>query len=347
MRTLVVSDLHLGSLLDRDVLRRPEPLAILEEATRRADRLVLLGDTLELLEGKPQAAAAAGRAVLTRLGAALGPDGSVVVVPGNHDHELIRPWLRRRIQAGASPLRPATQVPKGASELLAELCTWLRPAQVEVRYPGVWLGDGVYATHGHFLDRLLGAALRGRLRDVEGRAVVEDFERVPGSDAGAVQEVIAAALPDGVGEQVGGAVSQARRALVSGMPVLAQVPGMRGAASLAALVMEQGIHRRAAIPAMDEVARRLRLPAEHLIFGHIHRRGPLAGDPPELWRPRGADGPQLTNSGSWVFDSALVGPPGGERPYRPGGAVLLDAGHPPLGLDLLESVPDRVLRGRV
>lgn len=348
MRTLVVSDLHLGSLLERDVLRRPEPLAMLEEATRRVERLVLLGDTLELLEGRPGAAAAAGRAVLPRLGAALGPDGVVVVVPGNHDHELIRPWLRRRVGDGGAPLRPATQVPKGASELLAELCSWLRPARVEVRYPGVWLGEGVYATHGHFLDRLLPAALRGRLRDTPERAAVEDFERVPGADAGALQEVLAAALPDGFGAQLGGAVGQARRAMVSGLPLLAQVPGMREAASLGALVMEQGIHRRGAIPAMDEVARRLRLPADVVVFGHIHRRGPLPGDPAELWRPRGAEGPRLLNSGSWVFDSALVGTPGArERPYRPGGAVLLEPGRAPRALDLLAGVPDRTLRGRV
>jgi hypothetical protein len=349
--TLVISDLHLGSLGERDVLRRPLPLEILEEAARRADRLVLLGDTLELLEGRPEAAAVAGRAVLTRLGAALGPEGEVVVVPGNHDHALIRPWLHRRIGSG-TPLRPATQVPKGASTLLGELCTWLRPARVEVRYPGVWLGERVYATHGHYLDRLLPSALRGRLRDLgedDPRAAVDDFERVPGSDAGALQEVLATALPDGLGEQLGTAAGQARRAIASGLPLLAQIPGMREAASFGALVMEQQIHRRGAIPAMDEVARRLRLRADWLIFGHIHRRGPLPADPTELWRPR-ADGPHLVNSGSWVFDSALAGTPrpdGAPRPYRPGGAVLIEDGRNPRPLDLLAAVPDRMLRGRL
>ena len=51
MRTLVISDLHLGSLLDRDVLRRPQALAILESRVAQMDRLVLLGDTFELLKG--------------------------------------------------------------------------------------------------------------------------------------------------------------------------------------------------------------------------------------------------------------------------------------------------------
>ncbi len=350
VRTLVISDLHLGSVVQRDVLRRPVALDALTAAVAGTDRLILLGDTIELLEGRPQEAARIAEPVLRELGAALPAGAEVVVVPGNHDHTLIRAWLARRIEAGR-PLRPATQVPKGASDLLGELCSWLRPARVEVRYPGVWLADDVYATHGHYLDRLLPAALRGRLRALEGapRSAVDDFERAPGSDAGAVSDVLASILPDGMGESVEAAVGQARRTLLSGLPALATIPGMREAASLAALAMEQGIHRRAAIPAMDEVARRLRLRARWVVFGHIHRRGPLPGDPADLWRPRGADGPHLVNSGSWVFDSALAGAtarPSAERPYRPGGAVLLEPGRNPRVVDLLADVPDRALRGR-
>jgi UDP-2,3-diacylglucosamine pyrophosphatase LpxH len=351
VRTLVVSDLHLGSVVRRDVLRRPVALAPLVAAVARTDHLVLLGDTLELLEGRPQDAADAAEPVLRTLAGALPEGGRVTLVPGNHDHTLIRAWLAGRLAADR-PLRPATQVPKGASDLLADVCSWLRPARVEVRYPGLWLADDVYAMHGHYLDRLLPAALRGRLRALEGapRAAVEDFERAAGSDAGSVTDALAAILPDGMGENVEAAVGQARRALLAGLPALATLPGMREAASLAALTMEQGIHRRAAIPAMDEVAHRLRLRARWVIFGHIHRRGPLPGDPAALWRPRGADGPHLVNSGSWVFDSALAGAatrPSGERPYRPGGAVVLEPGRNPRVIDLLAGVPDRTLRGRV
>lgn len=351
VRTLVISDLHLGSVLRRDVLRRAVALEVLTAAAARAHRLVLLGDTLELLEGRPDEAAEAGEPVLRALGAALPLGAQVVVVPGNHDHALIRSWLTRRVEAGG-PLRPATQVPRSASELLAELCSWLKPARVEVRYPGAWLAPDVYATHGHYLDRLLPAALRGRLRELDPspRAAVEDFERAPGADAGSVSETLASILPDGIGESVSSAAGQARRALLAGLPALATVPGMRGAASLAALAMEQGIHRRGAIPAMDEVAHRLRLPARWLIFGHIHRRGPLPGDPAGLWRPRGRGGPRLLNSGSWVFDSALAGPaerPAAERPYRPGGVVVLEPRRNPRVIDLLADLPDRALRARV
>ncbi|CAB4921374.1 unannotated protein [freshwater metagenome] len=350
MRTLVISDLHLGSIIERDVLRRPAALARLEAALAGVERLVLLGDTVELLEGRPDQAAAVAAPIVRRIAAALPAGAPVIVVPGNHDHDLIRPWLRRRLDAGQG-LQPATRVPISASPLLSELAGWLRAAgrrPVEVRYPSVWLGERLWATHGHYLDRLLGAALRGRLReDGAQRSRPEDFEQAPGADAGGVRDVLAAALPDALGDGLGEVIGTARRTLLQGLPVLAALPGMREAASLAALVMEQGIHRRAAIPAMAEVARRLHVPADTLIFGHIHRRGPLVADPLDLWRPD-PSGPRLLNSGSWVFDSALVGRErDGERAYRPGGAILIGDDGTPTCMDLLADLSDDVLRGRV
>jgi metallophosphoesterase superfamily enzyme len=44
VRTLVVSDLHVGSEKAVDLLRRPELREPLLEALRDADRLVILGD---------------------------------------------------------------------------------------------------------------------------------------------------------------------------------------------------------------------------------------------------------------------------------------------------------------
>ncbi len=48
MRTLIVSDLHLGARTRRDVLRRAEFCAPLLAEVERADRVVLLGDVVEL-----------------------------------------------------------------------------------------------------------------------------------------------------------------------------------------------------------------------------------------------------------------------------------------------------------
>src|SRR4051812_49903744 len=52
MRTLVVSDMHLGARLERDVLRRDAPLRALLAALQDVDRLVLLGDVVELTGGR-------------------------------------------------------------------------------------------------------------------------------------------------------------------------------------------------------------------------------------------------------------------------------------------------------
>src|SRR5881275_2226143 len=95
MPTLVISDIHLGSSSRSDVLRVPALREPLLELARSADRVVLLGDLLELRHGPPREALAAARSFFEELGRALG-GGEIVVVAGNHDHLLIEPWLAQR-----------------------------------------------------------------------------------------------------------------------------------------------------------------------------------------------------------------------------------------------------------
>ena len=67
VRTLIISDLHLGNRLGHDVLTRPAPLAaLLEAAVDGVDRLVLLGDTMELMHGRPETSMRRGEPVLRR-----------------------------------------------------------------------------------------------------------------------------------------------------------------------------------------------------------------------------------------------------------------------------------------
>ena len=91
----------------------------------------------------------AGRPVLARLGERLG-ERPVVVVPGNHDHALVADWLARAHAAArrssSAARRSTRRSPRRA------LAAMLAPAPVEIAYPGLWLADGVYATHGHYLD---------------------------------------------------------------------------------------------------------------------------------------------------------------------------------------------------
>ena len=97
MRTLVVSDLHLGTPSGADVLRRASRWRRCSAALDGVDRLVLLGDMLELRQCPMRDAMAAAEPVMR--GARRrrsGADGEVVIVPGNHDHRLIAPWFEQR-----------------------------------------------------------------------------------------------------------------------------------------------------------------------------------------------------------------------------------------------------------
>ena len=70
MRTVVVSDLHLGSAGGKDLLRRPELRAPLIEALEPGGRLVILGDGLELREAPHREAAEHAAPLLEEAGRA-------------------------------------------------------------------------------------------------------------------------------------------------------------------------------------------------------------------------------------------------------------------------------------
>jgi hypothetical protein len=94
--------------------------------------------------------------------------------------------------------------------------------------------------------------------------------------------------------------------------------------------------RRAAVPAMARVVERLGINADIVVFGHVHRRGPIAE---ERWP--GQNGTRFINTGSWLYEPLLVDgaqPPHG---YWPGGAVMLDTDPParaPRSVGLLDDI---------
>ncbi|MGA2320597.1 MAG: hypothetical protein ABSG95_07620 [Solirubrobacteraceae bacterium] len=191
MRTLIVSDLHLGSLSRSDLLRRSELRAPLIEALADVDRLVLLGDVLELRHGPPREALAAARGFFEDLGRALA-GRELIIMAGNHDHALVEPWLASRaLEDDPAPLGLEQLLePARASPILAQLAEWASGARVMAAYPGMWLRPDVYATHGHYLDahltvptleRLSVAAMSRLLgRPARSFACVEDYEAVAG-----------------------------------------------------------------------------------------------------------------------------------------------------------------------
>ncbi|MBO9532560.1 MAG: metallophosphoesterase family protein [Solirubrobacteraceae bacterium] len=316
MPTLVISDLHLGSRAGRDVLRRPAAIDRLCDAIAGADRLVLLGDTVEMLEGRPQGALADAEPVLRAMGAALGPGRSVVLVPGNHDHALVRPWLRRHAAAGRR-LGPSHRIGISSSPGLRAIASWLKPARLEVRYPGVDLGDGIWAHHGHYLDRHL-----VRRPEATGRATADDYERSIGAAAARLTGDMAAAMPRPIGDAFGRAAQLAMRAAAVSRPVIATLPGAGLLAPLSAGALGYQF-RRSGLPAMAAVTDHLGVDAADVVFGHVHRAGPRDGDDADEWE-RG--GRRLWNSGCWVYEPLLLAGTSPPHPYWPGGALWIDGG---------------------
>ncbi len=318
------------------MLTRPEPQRRLFAAIDGVDRLVLLGDTIELLEGRPQQAIQIAEPILRELGDRLGPNREVIVVPGNHDVQLLRGWLR----AQDRNLRPDTKVPNDVTPALARLTSWLAPARIRVHYPGVWLSEKVWATHGHYLDHHLmpvspwGIA-RGLLGRVpSGRALPVDYEHARRPSLARFNRWLPrplAALLDDAAELTRAATMPTihRRFL---KPRLARLNSM-----LLGLQM-----RRASIPALARVVHRLGVDAEWVIFGHVHRLGPLAGDDLQRWRgPSGQ--PRILNTGSWLYEPLLVHRASPPHPYWPGGAVLLETGADPRAFGLLDDMPETAL----
>jgi predicted phosphodiesterase len=345
MRTAVVSDLHLGTRGGADVARRPDACERLAAALGRADRVVLLGDALELREGPLAELLATVRPVFERLAAPLAGK-RLTIVPGNHDHALAEPWLARLRLAGEM-LGPENEWPVGREDGPAgALAGWLPDTEVTLAYPGLWLRPGTYATHGHYLDvhltvpRLESIAASAMVR-VTGRGpdprTADDFESVLaplyGFYAGLAQGASTEALERG---------ARASRSVWSrvtgdgsvGRFVLGRVTIPAAVATLNWLnvgpfspVLTGTELRRAGLEAMGRVAAALAPDAAEVVFGHTHRPGPLASDDATEWTAPG--GARLHNSGSWFLEPAFVSPDAQESPYWPGRVLWVDPDRPP------------------
>ncbi len=352
MRTLVVSDLHIGARTGTDVLRDAEQRAALLARLQDVQRLVLLGDILELRHGPIRQALEHARPILADIAAAL-PDGAeVVIVPGNHDHLLLRSWSERRDDEPALGLESPVEWRPG--DLLGLVAEQLAPAAVRAAYPGVWLRDDVYAIHGHYADRhttvpiveRLGAGLMARImrEQPEGPGRAEDYEAIL-APMYAWFHALAQHQPPlqlATGSQTqawqvltgnDGRRSLRQRAVVAAFPAAVATISRAGLGPLRAEVTGKEL-RRASLQAFGEVLRRLGVPARHVIFGHTHRAGPQARDDRTEWRA--PDGPALLNVGSWVNEPVFLRSDP-QSPYRPGFAARLDDRSEPELLNLLDN----------
>ncbi len=112
--------------------------------------------------------------------------GEVVLVPGNHDHRLLGHWLERvRDRSADVSLDELVAAPHPMVRRIEE---WLGAASLTLRYPGTWIREDVFATHGHYLDSHITLPTVERLsiatvdriggRPTGIRAAPQDYEKV-------------------------------------------------------------------------------------------------------------------------------------------------------------------------
>jgi UDP-2,3-diacylglucosamine pyrophosphatase LpxH len=341
MATLVVSDLHLGLGGGGDLLREAGHRRALLDALDGVDRLVILGDAVELREVPAREAAAVIAPLLREAGERLGPDGEVLIVPGNHDHAFVGPWLESRIAvAEPEPLGLEHRMSPGeAGPLAGELEAHAGPARLSFAYPGVWLRSDVYAIHGSYADLhvtipkfecLAAHAMARFLAPIPDRAGPDDYEACLAPLYAWIHAVVQR-VPVAAMQSDGGFSARAWVRLEHGRRRDPRALAMRGGfAGAVALLNRVGVGplqrdvsgpamRRAYLAAIGEVTQRLGVDAAHVIWGHSHRPGPLPGDDEQEWRtPTGA---RVLNTGSWVLQRHFVR--AADSPYRPGTAVLV------------------------
>jgi Calcineurin-like phosphoesterase len=354
MRTAIVSDLHLGAASGEDVLRDPAVRRVLLGEIAAADRVVLLGDVVELRDLALGVALDSARPFFEELGAALGKR-EVTIVPGNHDYRLAEPLLDRLSLAGATELGLEQHDDRPGDGAGATIDAWLGPASLRIAYPGLWLRDDVYATHGHYMDahlslpraECLAVATLIRLSgSLPSPAAPGNYERVLrpiyGFSFGVAQARARVGRPRPhpseaawkalAGDSSGASSRQRLRAASVRTAFPAGIRAINrllhsdfGADISAAAIFSAGV------AAATELATRLGIDGAHVITGHTHRGGPNEGE--AIWPLAG--GGRLHNTGSWVFASAFHNPGTPPSPYWPGTVTWVEDEAPPRRAQLL------------
>src|SRR3954463_12668018 len=366
MRTLVVSDLHLGRSEHTDLLRRADLREPLLEAIAGADRFVILGDGLELREAAHRDAMEVAAPFFAAIGEALGPEKELIMLAGNHDHGIAAGYIDARLQSEPAGFLGLEErfAPEDAGPLARRLAEAAAPARLQFAYPGIWLRDDVYAIHGHYahvhanvptFERLAaGTMARYVAKLPEHGATADDYEAVL-SPLYAWLHALTQRADHTIVSKGGGASSRSYRALTSerSARALALRTGYRGGvAGLTALglgplqpSLSPTALRRGYLQGIRAVLERLDLrDARHVIWGHSHRSGPWPGDDRGEWTMPG--GTRIHNTGSWTYQPHFLSPQPGGSPYWPGTAAIVGDSRPPGLVRLLCDRGRDVLRPR-
>ena len=363
MRTAIVSDLHLGTVSGADIARHPEVFERLCAAVSEADRVVVLGDLLEMRERRSGEVLKIARPLLSALGDATA-GLQLVMVPGNHDHELVAPALDRARLDGRTSLPLESTFKPGDGELSRRVAELMPRTEVLLAYPGIRLREDVWATHGHYLDvHLTVPRVECILASAVARfasAIEEGSAPSPDGYEAALAPIYAFAYSvvqwsEGAAVTRGGNLSRSvwqstnpsrgrpgakGLALRAAIPVAVRAINLLGLGPFRSDISAQEL-RRAGLRAMATVVESLGVEAEHVIFGHTHRAGPLPGDA-EGWRLPG--GARLTNTGSWLYEGAFVAGGGPSNPYWPGRVTWLEDDGPPRLTGVLDDLDVAALR---
>ena len=345
MATAILSDTHLGSVGGEDVLRDAGLRARLWEEISGADRVVLLGDVVELRDLPLDRALEAARPFFEELGEAAG-SAEVLLVPGNHDNRFAEPLLDSvRLESDDGLGLEHHGGPDDAA--LEQIDGWLGGGRLAVAYPGAWLREDTYATHGHYLDchltipraESVGANLLMRLSsrppdparpgDYESAlrplyGLIYGLAQAENTVAGGASRLSESAwdyMRSGGGPNGRGIGRRVARGVVpAGVWMVNRLLGSNFESDLSPQAITRG-----SIAAAGEMVRRLQIGADHVICGHTHRGGPREGE--DDWPLPG--GGVLHNTGSWVFTRALHRASRGPGPYWPGTVTWLgDEGAP-------------------
>jgi predicted phosphodiesterase len=351
LRTAIVSDLHLGTLVSSDLARDPELCVTLLDELSGADRVVLLGDVLELRDRPVGEILDLASPFLELLGTAVG-GGEVVLVPGNHDHRLAEPLLDAHSLGRPEQLGLENRF-HPTTDLAAEIAERVRPAHFTLSYPGLRVRDDVWVTHGHYLDchmaiptiECLSAAATMRVvGSVPRAATAEDYERATTPIYSFGWGFAQSEGPRHIGGRARPTAAAWRR--VSGD----RSHGLSGrlVGSVAFPLAARGLGRvlrrrfdtdistenisRAGLTAIREVIGRLGIEADYVVFGHTHRPGPGPRDRTTDWELAGTS---LCSTGSWTYSPGLCGPTPEKSIFWPGTVTWIEDDGPPRRVELL------------
>ena len=354
--TAVLSDLHLGTRSQADVLRRPRIREILFAALADADEIVLLGDVVELREQPLPGVLEIARPFFQELGDAL-PGKRITLLAGNHDHRVVAEWLEElRLEDKHLGLEQRTSPDQ--SRIARELAAQLPRNEVELAYPGIWLRPGTYATHGHYLDahmtipRLEAVAVHVTARATgglpPGPRTPDDYEAAMtplyafayalAQGSTRARRVLGMDMSRRVWKRIDGSRDLRSRALRGvGIPSAVWALNRAGIGPFEARITGTRL-RESGLEAMTALAGALHLDAHEIVYGHTHRPGPLPQD--ANWPAR------LFNTGSWLYEPNLLQTTAGDSPYWPGTVLYVEDDKPPRLERLLQDLSHEDLGAR-